>query len=254
MLAQEVAIDGLDGVGVPLGAGRGDGDRGDHLGRPGRKQNELVRKQNGFARVVRDEDRRGRPRRPDFDQQLPQSIRGPLVERDEGLVQQQQVRLGGEGAGKCHAACQAQRQFLRIARQLVGDADGLRQMLEVGFGEAWIGDEHDILLHRAPRKQPRLLKHEADARIFRHDDFADEAIIEAGENAEQRGLAAAGRPHQHRHAVGHDIEDEVADRGNGRPVDPDMGLLLDADFKPACCASGSNVVQGAVPVDIRWRA
>ena len=63
-------------------------------------------------------------------------IGGALVERHERLVEQQQVRLGGEGAGQRHAARQAERQFLRIARQHVGDADGLGEVLEVGLGEA----------------------------------------------------------------------------------------------------------------------
>ena len=76
--------------------------------------------------IVGDEDRRGRPRLPHFEQQLAQPIGGALVERDERLVEQQQVGLGGEGAGKRHAARQAERQFLRVARQHVGDADRLR--------------------------------------------------------------------------------------------------------------------------------
>ena len=47
--------------------------------------------------------------------------------------------------------------------------------------------------------------------LGRNVDLADEAVVEAGDDAQQRGLAAAGRAHQHRHALGLDVEHEVAD-------------------------------------------
>ncbi len=93
----------------------------------GAKQHQLVGKQDRLARIVRDEDRRGRPRRPDLEQKPPQPVGGALVERDERLVEQQEIGLGGEGACQRHAPGKPERQFLRIARQHVGDADGLGQ-------------------------------------------------------------------------------------------------------------------------------
>jgi hypothetical protein len=38
--------------------------------------------------------------------------------------------------------------------------------------------------------------------------------LEAGEQAQQRGLAAAGRPQQGEQLVGADLERDVVDRGN----------------------------------------
>ena len=53
---------------------------------------------------------------------------------------------------------------------------------------------------------------------------------------------------------GLNLENEVADGGDERAVRPDMRLLLDADFKPACYASVLNVVQWVAPINIRWPA
>ena len=191
---------------------------------------------------------------PDLEQEPPQAVGRALVERHERLIEQQQVRLGGEGAGERHAARQAERQFLRIARQHVGDADRLGEPFEVVLRETGRRHEIDILLDRPPRQKAGLLEHNADPRAFRNIDRSDEAVVEAGDDAQQRGLAAARRAHQHRHALGLNLEHEVADGGDERAVRPDMRLLLDADFKPACYASVLNVVQWVAPINIRWPA
>ncbi len=115
-------------------------------------------------------------------------------------------------------------------------------------------DQLDILPHRPPRQKARLLEHQPDARVGRNADVADEAVVEAGDDAQQRGLAAAGRAHQHRHALGFDVEHEVADGNKLRAVGADVRLLLDADFKPACYASVLSVVQWVAPINIRLPA
>ena len=61
-------------------------------------------------------------------------------------------------------------------------------------------------------------------------------------------------PIKHRHALGLDVEHEVADGKKLRAIGADMRLLLDADFKPACYASVLNVVQWVAPINIRWSA
>ena len=247
-------MDRLDHFVIALGLRHVDGLDRDDVGGPRREQHQLVGEHDRLARIVGDEDRGGRPRLPDFEQEPPQPVGGPLVERHERLVEQQQVGLGGEGAGERHAARQAERQLLRIARQHVGDADGLGEPLEIVCGEIGRGHQLDILLDRPPGQKARLLEHQADAGVGRNADSAGEAVVEAGDDAQQRGLAAARRAHQHRHAFGLDIEDEVADGNERGAVGADVRLLLDADFKPACYASGLNVVQWVAPINIRLPA
>ena len=99
---------------------------------PRREQHELIGEQDGFSRVVRDEDRRRRPRRPDLEQKVPQMVGGALIERHERLVQQQEVRPRGEGARQGHPAREPERQLPWIARQHVGDADRGSEAIEVG--------------------------------------------------------------------------------------------------------------------------
>src|SRR5262249_13371020 len=120
--------------------------------------------------------------------------------------------------------------------------------------EARRRDQLDILPHCAPGQEARLLKHETDAGVRGDADVARIAVIEASHDAQQSGLAAARGTRQHRHALRLDVEYEVADRRHQRAVGTDIGLLLDADFKPACYASALNIVQWVAPGNIRWRA
>ena len=183
-----------------------------------------------------------------------QPVGGALVERHERLVEQEEVGLGGKGAGQRHASGQAERQLLRVARQHVGDADRLGQPLEVLLGKVGCGDQLDVLLDRPPRQQARLLEHQADAGVGVGADTAGEPVVEAGDDAQQRGLAATRRAHQHGHAFGLDVEDEVADGNELRAVGAYVSLVLDADFKPACYASALSVVQWVAPTNIRLPA
>ncbi len=130
---QQIGVDRLDRVMVALSLRHVDGLDREHARRPRREQDELVGQHDRLAGVVGDQDCRGRARLPHFEQELAQSIGGPLVERDERLIEQKQVWLGGEGAGERHAARQPERQLLRVARQHVGDAEGLSQPFEIGL-------------------------------------------------------------------------------------------------------------------------
>ena len=111
----------------------------DHVGRPWREQHELVGKHDRLAGIVRDEDGSGRALLPNFEQELAQAVGGALVERDEGLVQQQEIGLGGEGAGERHPAREPERELLGIARQHVGDANGLREVAPDPRGRSQAG-------------------------------------------------------------------------------------------------------------------
>ena len=56
--------------------------------------------------------------------------------------------------------------------------------------------EPHVLLDRAPRQQPRLLEHHAERAVRGQSHAALEVAIEPGDDAQQRGLAAARRPDQ----------------------------------------------------------
>ena len=221
---------------------------------PRRQQHELVGKQKRFSRIVRHHHRRGGSRGPHVEQEASQAVGRAFVERHERFVQQKQVRLGREGPRQGGAASKAERKLLRVARQHLRHPHGLGEIFEIVAGKSRRGDQLDILPNGPPGKQARLLKHEAQPRMGRHVDLAGEVVVEPRDHSQQRGLAASRRPHQHGHAFGLQVEGQVTDRRQPGAVGPDMGLLLDADFKRACCASALCIVQGAAPVDIRSRA
>ena len=91
----------------------------------------------------------------------------------------------------------------------------------------------------------RGLEHDADARILR----ACTSPVKCGSRpATIRSKVDLPQPDGPISTVmlwAH-LEHEIADGGN-RSVRARVGLVLDADVKPACCASGSYVVQGAAP-------
>ena len=81
--------------------------------------------------------------------------------------------------------------------------------------------ERDIVAHRQMRKQRVVLEHHVDGTLMRQDlrdvaaseqDTAFVRRLEAGEHAQQRGLAAAARAKQGKEFAGADIERELVDR------------------------------------------
>ena len=209
----------------------GDGLDGDDFRRPRGEQHELIGEKNRLARIMRDEDRGRGPRLPYLEEETAQPVGGALVERNERLVKQEKVGLGGKGPRKRHAAREPKRQLLRIARQHVGNADGVSEAIEILSREIRRRHKLDILPDRPPRQEPRLLEHESDAGLGRNGDSADEAFVEAGHDAQERGFAAARRAHQDRHAFRRHIEDEIADGDQLGAVGADVRLLLDRGFQ-----------------------
>jgi len=106
---QEIGVDRIDRFPVPFRLRHGDGLDRDHVRRPRGEQHKLVGKQDGLAGIVGDEDRRRRPCRPDLEQKPSQPVGRPFIDGDERLVKQQQIGLGGEGAGEGHPPRDAKR-------------------------------------------------------------------------------------------------------------------------------------------------
>ncbi len=126
------------------------------------------------------------------------------IERAERLVHQKDARVVDQRPADGGALLHATGEFHRILDAEVVETDHRKQLLHalagLGLVQALHLDrEHDVLLDRAPGQQHRALKHHADVppgRLHRRaveDDVALCHVEQAGENLEQRALAAAGR-------------------------------------------------------------
>ncbi len=147
-------------------------------------------------------------------------------------------RLTSERA-KRHALALAARQFVRFAaaeifelhqRQHVGDA-----FADLRLGQAFLLEsEGDIGLDVQMRKQRVALKHHIDRPpIRRHlreidaveQDAAGIRLFEAGDQPQQRGLAAAGRSEQRKELALVDVERKLIDGGEAAEA---LAQALDA--------------------------
>src|SRR5262249_54386886 len=146
------------------------------------------------------------------------------VERAEGLVEQQQLRLDGERTGERDTLALAARE---LARQPVAEA------LEMDEAQQFLGPRLDVLL---PRTQAALLDRQAEGDVFGHghvakqrivlEDEADAAVahadardvlaveqhlarileLEPGDDPQQRRLARARGAEQRDELAGLDLE------------------------------------------------
>ena len=133
------------------------------------------------------------------------------VERAEGLVEQQHLRLVRERARHGDALLLAAGELRRQAVVHALERDQPQQLLAAGpaLGRLACADaqrELDVLADGHVAEQRVVLEHEADAALARRDvrDVAavqrDAAVIDlgqAGDGAQQRALAAAAGPEQH---------------------------------------------------------
>ena len=193
-----------------------------------------------------------------------------LVERGERLVEQQHARPLDQRARERDALALAAGELMRLApleafepheRQHLGNARGdllLRQAV-------LLQPEGDIARDGEMRKQRVALEHHVDRPpVRRHagqilaveQDAARVRRLEAGEHAQQRGLAAAGRPEQR--------EELALDRCRATaarpPVTPPKRLVT-ASKRTSGCAAGSShganrsrARAGLISVDRRGRS
>jgi hypothetical protein len=108
----------------------------------------------------------------------------------KGLVHQQQLRLHQKGAQQGHAALHAARELPGVEWGAVFQADALQ-----GVNQALAGcplvHQGQVLRHRQPGHEARLLEHEADARLCRQTQPALVGRLQAADDFQQRGLARA---------------------------------------------------------------
>ena len=174
---------------------------GDDAGRARRQQEQPVGEPDRFVDVVGDEEGGDRPARHQVGEFGAQALGERRIERDERLVEHQQIGLDREGARQRDAARQAERQLAREMAAMGGEPERREQRVEIGVGRLRRAEPH-VLLHGAPRQQPRLLEHHAELAVVGQPHGAGVVAIEPGDDAQQRGLAAARRADQRRDRAG----------------------------------------------------
>ena len=172
-----------------------DGELADHPAGPARQQHDPVGEAGGLAHVVGDEHDAEVPVGPQPLELVVEQVAGHGVEGAEGLVHEEDVGLLGEGPGDGDPLAHA-------AGQLVGplvaepvEVDGVQELLGLPGPLALRGTpaqlegELDVAADREPREQRRLLEHQGDPAAA--VDGARRRGVEAGDEVEQRALAAA---------------------------------------------------------------
>jgi hypothetical protein len=143
---------------------------------------------------------------PDLQELLLQNEPGLGIERAERLIEQQDLRIGDEGAGDAHALSHADGQLVRpvMEESLQADLDdevpGLLFRLGAGHvlqtqpeghvGEDVVPGEEAVVLEDQGRPEFRSLRR----RSVEHD-LPGSGLHQSGDDLEQRGLPAAARPH-----------------------------------------------------------
>ena len=160
------------------------------------------------------------------------------VEVGERLVHEQHVRLDDDGAGERDALLLAAGEALGQAVGVLGDLDRLEDFIDAApdlvLGQMAVFEaEGDVLAHGHVRKDGIVLEDHADVALVGRDVVDDPSVegdgaaldgVEAGDHAQQRGLAAAGGAEQREELALAHVEAEAGD-------DDIFAILLDDVFK-----------------------
>lgn len=212
--------------------------------RPIRHHQHAVGELHRFGQIVGDEQRRLLECLLDLQHSVAKQEPRLLVQRCEGLVHQQDSRLGREGSSQRNALAHAAGKFGRKASLEATQADHGDEVLGAleprVFGHS--GDlerKGDILHHGSPRKRGLFLKHHADRRVRTANDIAGNGYAafvianKAADDVEQGGLAAARRPDDRYELARRDRERHVFD-GSDYPFAGDEAFADPFDVeKPA---------------------
>jgi hypothetical protein len=148
------------------------------------------------------------------------------VEVRQWLVEQEHLGIAHDGAAHRDALALAARELLGLAVEQLGDVEDagrrpdplvdlrLRCLLE-------LEPERHVLVHVHVRVERVVLEHHGDVAVLRRDvvhdvatdrDVAAGDLLEAGDHAKRRALAAARRPDQHDELLVRDVEVDTAHR------------------------------------------
>ena len=206
---------------------------GDAPGAGGHDHHPVAEDRRLGHRVGDEQDRRA-GLLPQLEQQVAHVGAGDLVERGERLVHQQDRRAEGERAHERDALLHAARQLVRVRLLEPGEADrveqpgdlGVRQRLLLGAAApVQAAQEPDVVGHGLPRHERRRLGHEpvllagagGVGAAAGHQHGAARRALQAADDAQQGGLAAAARPQQADELAGADVEVHTGQRSD-RPA------------------------------------
>ena len=152
------------------------------------------------------------------------------IQRAKGFVQEQEFGFDGESTGKGDALALAAGELVRIGFGEVGELHEFEQFFDFGadlfFGRAFgLGQygqtESDVVKHVHMAEKGVVLEHEADF-AFAHmlggyvlavkENLAAVGVFQSGDDAQERGFAAAGRAEQGNEFAGGDVEVDVFQR------------------------------------------
>ena len=204
---------------------------------------DAVAEDERLRHVVSHEDRRHAEGAANPLELLLERVARERVERAEGLVHQQQLRLGGERAREADALLLPARELRRRPRSIRSrlELDERQQLVDARADARLRPPEQarrhrDVLCHREVRKEPDLLEAIADAPAQQRrglgadvatadPDRAAVGLDQAVHHLEGRGLPAARAAHQH--------EQLAAAGAQRQPVDGDrlaVALAHPVDF------------------------
>ena len=206
------------------GVGEIDGEDFGHAGRARGHHRALGAQEHRLLNAVSDEDDGLAVLRPYPQQFQVHLLAGQRVERAERLVHQDQLGVVDQGAGD-------RRALLHAAGQLVGvfvlralEPDHVQQFQPALAARLRrqtqdFGRQQHVLEDAPPLQQQRLLEHHADIApgiegvlAAADPDLAAVMAMQAREQLEHGGLAAAGRPDQRDEFARLDVETHVGDR------------------------------------------
>ncbi|MOA02261.1 hypothetical protein D3C78_1217050 [compost metagenome] len=164
-------------------------------------------------------------------QVLLQDHLGLRIEGREWLVEEQHLRVDGQGPGQGGALAHATRQLERV---VVGKALQVAAIEQIFGNRLALGGGHaldfqaqlDVAADTAPGHQQVFLQHEGhlahrpDHRLAADEDFAFARAVQAGAHIEDGALAATGWADDRHHLAAADLEVHLAN-GKGR-----LGLAL----------------------------
>jgi len=174
-----------------------------HPSGPRREDDHAVGEEHGLGDVVRDEDRRLLGLAPDAEKLLLHRLSRLRVERGERLVEQEQLRVGREGAREVDALLHTAGELGRPAVGEAGETDEIDQLpRDVApfplLAALHLEAVHHVARHGSPGKQARRLEDHRAVRTGRRDLAVVEQKRPGGDReqpvdgVEEGGLAAAG--------------------------------------------------------------
>ncbi len=185
-----------------------------------RHHSDAIGEKRGFRDRVGDEQHRRAEGFAQPAQEMSHVGAGHLVERGERLVHQQDRCVDGERPNQPHSLLHPAGEFVRVGVAEVAEADLVEEIADRCArcrrrrASVDVEQQAGVRFDGAPREQRRRLGHEADLLVAsglgrRHavdDDLARRRLFEAGDQAQQGGLAAARRPEERDRLAVTDVE------------------------------------------------